>query len=157
MSTLRPIQSYKNIVVNGPVSQSAATNISDVFILGKDLQNISGGVNEVPTGNKVDSIDVQCSFTNLVSVSANLVFSIQSIHSGQSVITPNGQSGSPQRNQVYYTRNLFLGKDQNSNFHFRFKIPKKYGRIREGDQWILVFRCDTVFASVTQMIYKHYG
>ncbi len=102
------------------------------------------------------SLDVQMAFTNLVAISANLVFTVQLFKAGLGLVPPNAQGGNNQRNQVLYTRNLFIGQNQNSNFHFRVKIPKGRQRVGEGDSINLVYRCDAVFASVTQSIYKFY-
>ncbi len=157
MMSTRPIQSYKNITIDGPASRSAATNIVHVLSIGIDnYVGPTSANNEVPTGASVSSLDVQLAFTNLVSISANLVFTVQAFKAGLGVVTPNAQGGNAQRNQVLYTRNIFLGHDQNSNFHFRVKIPKGKQRVGEGDQINLVYRCDAVFASVTQAIYKFY-
>lgn len=154
---MSPIQSYKQQSVDGPASRSAATNINHEFIKGVD--NYTGptaGNNEVPTGATVSSVTILLCFTNLVSVSALLHFTIQLLRSGQSQIEPGAIGGSSQRNQNYFTMMKFLGQNQNSNFILNFKIPKGVQRIREGDKWRLVYRADAVFASATQVIYKYY-
>ncbi len=154
---MQPINSYKQVSVDGPASRVSATNIIHSVAEGVDNYTGPSAFNrEVPTGAKVMSIDLQCAFTNLVGISANMVLSVQIAYSNQSFITPNAQGGNNQRNQVFFTKNVFLGQNQNSNFHWRIKIPKRYQRIREGQFIAVVYRCDTVFASVTQAIYKFY-
>ncbi len=154
---MNPIQSYKQVAVDGPASRAAGTDINHVFVLGVDnYTGPSGALSEVPTGAKIGFVNILLCFTNLVSISALLHLNIQILRSGQSGVTPGAVGGNPQRNQVLHTMMKFLGHDQNSNFVLRVKIPKMYQRVREGDQWTITYRCDTVFASATQVIYKFY-
>lgn len=150
------IQSFKQIFIDGPASRAAATNIESNFLIGVD--NYTGPVanQQVPTGAVVKSIDLQIGMSNLVLVSANFVWTLQLLRSNQGAITPNSQGGDNQRNQVIYTRNVFVGQNQNYNPHVRIKIPPKFQRIREGDLWKIVSRADAVHASVIQVIYKFY-
>lgn len=152
-----PVQSFKQIGIDGPASRAAATNI--VSTLSNGLDNYAGPTAnnyEVPTGAIIKSINVQCCLMNLVSQVTNVVVSLQLKRDGQSVVTPNAQGGNAGRNRVFYTKQLFIGKDQQNNLEWNFKIPKKYQRVRETDQWSLVMRGDTVFSSVVQWIYKFY-
>lgn len=151
------VQSYKQIYINGPASGAASTNIDSSFANGVD--NYSGPTannNEVPTGAVIKEVDCQVALSNLVAVTDNVVISIQHTRSGQTPITANAQGGNPQRNQVHYTKNIFVGKEQNTNLHWKFKIPKKYQRVREGDNWYLTLRSDQTFAYLVQCIYKFY-
>ncbi len=157
MSSMSPIQSYKQISVDGPASRAAATNIVHNLVIGID--NYAGPTavnNEVPTGAKITSVLLLLGFTNLVSVSALMHLNVQFLRSGQAAITPGAIGGNPQRNQVTDTRMFFIGQNQNSNFMMLVKVPKMFQRIREGDVWKLVYRNDAVFASATQAIYKFY-
>ncbi len=154
---MSPIQSYKNIPIDGPASRAAATNIFHQVLIGvDDYSGPTASNNAVPTGAKVSSLLIFACFTNLASVSSLLHFNIQILRAGQLIVTPGAVGGDPQRNQVVFTHMAFLGKDQNSNFVFRIKIPPGMQRVREGDSWLIVYRSDTVFASATQSIYKHY-
>ncbi len=154
---MQPIQSFKQVAVDGPASRAAATNIIHTILLGVDNYTGPGaGNNAVPTGAKVMSIVIMAAFTNLVSVSALLHFDVQCFRSGSPVVTPGSVGGDPNRNQIIHTRMVFLGQNQNSNWMFRIKIPKQYQRIREGDAFQIVYRADAVFASATQVIYKFY-
>jgi len=156
-SNLAPINSYKQISIDGPASRAAATNIAHIFVLGVD--NYTGPTasnKEVPTGAKIMSLLIFFAATNLVSVSSLLHLTVQLVRSGQAFQTAGAIGGNPQRNQVIFTHMAFLGKDQNNNYVFRIKIPPIFQRIREGDQWGLHYRTDTVFASATQVIYKFY-
>ncbi len=152
-----PIQSYKQITVDGPASRAAATNIIHTIVQGTD--DYSGplaGNNQVPTGAHISSVLVMLAFTNLVSVSALVHLHLQCFRSGSGVVTPGVVGGNALRNQVIATRMFFIGKDQNNNLMYQIKIPKIYQRIREGDSFALIYRCDAVFASATQAIYKFY-
>ncbi len=154
---MNPIQSYKQVTVDGPASRAAATNINHQLVVGVDDYTGPTGTNAaVPTGAKIMSILVMASFTNLVGISSLLHLNVQLRRSGIGIVTPGVIGGVPERNTVIFTAMKFLGKDQNSNFMWRLKIPRIYQRIREGDIWTLVYRADTVFASATQCIYKFY-
>lgn len=151
------INSYKQVAVDGPASRAAATNITHNVAIGiDDYSGPTANNNEVPTGAVIKNITFLLCFTNLVSVSALLHLNIELKLSGQSSVTPGVVGGNPQRNQVYHTMMKFLGQNQNHNFVVNFKIPKRVQRVREGNVWQLVYRCDTVFASATQAIYKFY-
>lgn len=152
-----PIQSYKQVTIDGPASRAAATDINHRIALGVDNYTGPSAANEeVPTGAKISSIDVQIAASNLVSVTSLLFITVQFVRSGQGIISPNSQGGNPQRNQITYTRMVMLGKDQNNNFHFRVRVPRMYQRMREGAFISIVTRADTVWASATQAIYKFY-
>ncbi len=154
---MQPIQSFKQITVDGPASRAAATNITHRFVLGID--NYAGPTatnDEVPTGAKVMSATLFMSFSNLVSINALLHYHIQCLRFGGAIVTPGVQGGSPLRNTVIHTGMLFIGKEQNTNLQLNIKIPRIYQRIREGDQFFIVYRCDAVFASATEVLYKFY-
>ncbi len=156
MRAMNPIQSFKQVFIDGPASRAAATKIDSNFLVGVDNYTGPVGNQNVPTGAKVMSIDLQIGVTNLVGISSNFVWTVQLLRSAQGSITPNAQGGSPQRNQVIYTRNVFVGQFQNYNPHIRVKIPPKFQRVREGDIWKIVTFSDTVHASIIQVIYKFY-
>ncbi len=151
------IQSYKQVSVDGPASRAAATNIAHAFVIGVDnYTGPSATNNEVPTGAKISSVTILASFTNLVAISALLHFNIQLLRTGMTGITPGSVGGNANRNVVIHTDMKFIGKEQNTNIRLRIKIPPMFQRIREGDAWQLMYRCDAVFASATQAIYKFY-
>ncbi len=155
MSAKRPIQSFKQIFIDGPASRVAATKIDSNFLVGVDNYTGPTGNQNVPTGCTVSSIDVQIGAHGSVSL-INYVWTLQLLRSAQGSIAPNAQGGSPQRNQVIYTRNVMLANNSNYNPHVRLKIPPKFQRVREGDIWKIVSVGDTAYASVIQVIYKFY-
>ncbi len=156
-ASLNPIQSYKQVSVDGPASRAAATTIVHTILGGTDdYSGPTGSNSEVPTGAKVMRLLIFAAFTNLVSVSSLLHFNLVCLRSGMTPPTPGAVGGNPTRNTVLMTQMKFLGKDQNSNFMWSVKIPNIYQRIREGDLWQIIYRADAVFASATQVIYKFY-
>ncbi len=154
---MNPIQSYKQISVDGPASRLAATNIVHSIVVGVDNYTGPTGSNaQVPTGCTINSLLLMLNFGSIVSPATNLHFTVQLLRSGQGQVTPGSVGGSPQRNQVIYTEMLFITAQQSINQVVRLKIPKMFSRIREGDTWQLVYRGDTIFTSATQVIYKFY-
>ncbi len=154
---MSPIQSYKQITVDGPASRAAATNIIHGIVNGVDNYTGPSAANsEVPTGAKIMNVTIFMCFSNLVSISALLHYNIICLRQGISTTTPGAVGGTPTRNTVIHTGMIFIGKEQNTNLILSIKIPRIYQRIRESDQFQIVYRCDAVFASATQAIYKFY-
>ncbi len=156
--TARPIvQSFKQISVDGPALRLAATNILHSLVIGVD--NYAGPTvanNEVPTGAKIFNIILFLSLGSIASPATTLHFTVQCLRSGQGQVPPGTQGGNPQRNQVIHTEMFFVTAQQSINRTMIIKVPKQYQRIREGDIFQLVYRGDTVFTSITQVIYKFY-
>ncbi len=151
------VQSYKQISVDGPASRAAATNIVVPILLGVDNYVGPTALNrEVPTGSKVMSFLLMVTFSNLVSISALIHMHVQFKRSGSATVTPGAVGGDPLRNQITTTRMFFIGKEQNTSMVILVKVPRLYQRIREADDWVLTYRCDAVFASASQAIYKFY-
>ncbi len=151
------IQSYKQVRTDAPASRLANTSIPTVLVKGVD--NYAGptaAFNEVPTGAIVKYIDIQHSCSNLVSNNQFFWITIQHTHSTQNTIDERTVGGDPQRNQVFMQKLFMLGKDQNSNRNYRFKIPKKFQRVRESDEWVFTRQSDKVFTDTLLTIYKFY-
>ncbi len=109
-----------------------------------------------PTGCVIKFFEIQTAIQNLTGGATFIHFIIQRTHSGQSALAANIVGGNPQRNQVFFQKLVGLGTDQNGNWTFRFKVPKKYQRLREGDNWSFGSTVDTSHSSATQVIYKFY-
>lgn len=153
------VQSYKKVLNFAPASHAAAGNIHNVIMTGVD--SVAAGQTgptdqNVPTGSLVKYIEIQHSFVNLVSVASFMHIAIQRTHSGQVPIAANAVGGNPQRNQVMHLQMVNLGADQNGNRKYGFKIPKKYQRVREGDNWVFTVVCDTIWTDALQVIFKFY-
>ncbi len=153
------IQSFKKVLNGAPASRAASTDITRFLSTGTDsvaAGQTSVGDALVPTGSIIKFIEIQWSASNLAAVACFVHVCIQQTHAGQSPVSPLTVGGSPQRNQVFFQAMYLIGKDQNSNHVFRFKVPKKFQRVREGDNWQFVTNGDTVYADATQVIYKFY-
>ncbi len=113
--------------------------------------NIDGNV---PTGSKIKFIELQFSVSNLVSSTAFINCSLQYVLSSQSTVNPDAVGGNTQRNQVLHQDLFSVGADQNSTHKFKFKIPPKFQRIREGMKWFLVWSTTASVNRSWQAIYK---
>lgn len=156
--SLTPVQSFKKVLNQAPTSESVTTHELN---LSTGTDSVAAGQTSatdaaVPTGSIIKYFEIQYSCANLVSVALFLHMSIQQTRSGQIAIAPNAVGGDPQRNQVHFLKMSQIGKDQNANYIFRFKIPKKFQRVREGDNWKFVWANDQICTDALQVIYKFY-
>ncbi len=154
---MRPvIQSYKQVQLHAPLSVAAGVK---GYTLTSVLDNYAGPTalnKEVPTGAIMKSITIMGGVTNLVNATMFVAMSLQLLRSGQSQVDPLSVGGSPQRNQVFWTSYKMIGQSQNSNMNLTFKIPKRFQRCREGDNWKLVVNADLVSGQSFYVIYKFY-
>lgn len=153
------IQSYKKVLNHAPASVAAATQSNKSISTGVD--SVAAGQTsvtdaQVPTGSIIKFVEIQLSVQNLVNVAAFGHVAIQLLHSGQGQVAPNASGGSAQRNQVFHLDMFSVGQNQNVNRKYRFKIPPKFQRVREGDTWQISFTCDQIRTEAYQMIYKFY-
>ncbi len=154
------IQSFKKVLNFAPTSHAAAADITFTAVVGTD--SVAAGQTaitdtQVPTGSVVKYIEWQLSASNLVSINNFLHWSVQSLYGGQSAfIAANVVGGSNQRNQVFKQGLRVLGQNQNTNITIKFKIPRKFQRVREGGQWALQITADAVWTDACQVIYKFY-
>lgn len=102
------------------------------------------------------SLLIMVTFSNLVAISALLHMHVQFKRSGMPTVTPGVVGGDPNRNTIVSTKMFFIGKEQNTSLVFLVKVPRIFQRVREADDWVLAYRCDAVFTSATQCIYKFY-
>ncbi len=152
------VQSYKKVLNFAPSSKSPG-NTFDIIATGVDsVAAGQTGVTDanVPTGCVIKFFEIQTAVQNLTGGALFLHFIIQRTHSGQSALAGNIVGGNPQRNQVFFQKLVALGTDQNGNWLFRFKVPKKFQRVREGDNWSFGTTGDAVHSSSTQVIFKFY-
>lgn len=151
------VQTFKKVLNVAPASHAAAGTFSQALSVGQDSvaagQTTAQDAN-VPTGSIITEFVIQYSFVNLVAIASFMHWSIQRIESGQGTIAPNAVGGDPQRNQVHLQGQVCLGQNQNGNREIRFKVPKKYQRVKEGSQWVFRSTCDTIWTDALQVIYK---
>lgn len=153
------IQSYKKILNYAPASHSANTDIPFNVSLGKD--SVAAGQTgvtdqDVPTGSIIKSFEIQWSGQNLVNIAGFLHVTIALLNSQQVNIPPNTVGGNPIRNQIFYQRMKSIGQNQNTDFSLKFKVPRKFQRVREGSFWVFTVRCSVVWTDACQIIYKFY-
>ncbi len=153
------IQSFKKVINHAPASRTVTTVHQFPMVLGTD--SVAAGQTSVtdtavPTGSIVKYIEIQFNATNLTSQSAYFWATLQVKHSGQPIISGRLVGGSPQRNQIYRQLQFVIGLDQNSNHVWKWKVPKRFQRVREGDAWNFTLESDVVHNSAVQIIYKFY-
>ncbi len=152
------IQSYKKVINVAPASYTAGAN--NIFaITGVDAvaagQTSATDVN-VPTGAIVKYIEFQQTIINLSPSAAFIHVAIQYRENAQASVNANVVGGNPQRNQVLHQTLFGIGEDQNNARVYRFKVPKKFQRIREGRSWILAWQTSETVSMAAQVIYKFY-
>lgn len=153
------IQSYKKVLNIAPTSRAAVTVLNNAITTGVDSTaagQTSATDGNIPTGSVVKFIEIQYNCQNLVGIAAFLNIGIQQLHSGQTVVDPRVVGGDPQRNQMHFQKQYCIGQNQNVNITLKFKIPKKYQRVREGDTWNFTRVSNQVFTDTMQVIYKFY-
>ncbi len=153
------IQSYKK-VLNVAGSSHAAAAV-EVMTLTQGVDSVAAGQTsvtdaQVPTGAIIKYILIQFSAANATSALAFLHLSVQLLRSGQSAISPLVIGGNPQRNQVFHQDLMTLPANASINRTIRFKVPKSFQRVREGDKWIINRSADLVWGDALQVIYKFY-
>ncbi len=156
---MRPIvNSFKKVINIAPASVTAGVNVHSIS-LGKD--DISGKQttaidSEVPTGAVIKFIEIQHALANLAAAGAHIHVAVQRIHASQSIVNPDVVGGNDQRNQVFIQRLYQVGQNQSDSKVYRFKIPKKFQRVRAGDSWQFVWKNTNTVSSALQAIYKFY-
>ncbi len=152
------IQSYKKVINHAPASFTAGTN---VYAMTLGVDSVAAGQTgptdtNVPTGSVIKYLEIQLALANLGVNASFIHIAIEQIHSGQSVIAPNVVGGDPKRNQVFYQQLFQLGADESFYRTFKFKVPKSFQRVREGDNWQFVWNSDATVSGSCQIIYKFY-
>lgn len=152
------IKSYKKVIFLADAGFTAGFH-NDFIASGIDAiaagQTSATDIN-VPTGSIIKQFEVQFACSNIVSGNNYVNCSIQYALANQSHINPDVVGGNSQRNQVLHMDNFSVGADQNSTHKFKFKIPKKFQRLREGMVWSLVWSNNASLNRQTQIIYKFY-
>ncbi len=153
------IPSYKKVLNDAPASRTPATNIT--LNLAKGVDSLAAGQTgpidaDVPTGCVIKFFEIQWSFANLSGGNCFIHTTIQKLRANQGGIAPNVVGGNPQRNQVFHQTMRSIGTDQNGNAVLRFKVPRMFQRMREGDVWQFSRTGTAVFTDALQVIYKFY-
>ncbi len=149
---------FKKVINHAGASIAAGTLTPDLIAQG--LDSVSPGQTSatdttVPVGVKLSTIDVQYTFGNLAAAVSTIHWTLQIRRGGQTAfVHPQLVGGDNQRNQVFKQLLRSAGQNQNVVIHLRFKIPKMFRRVRDGDIWGVNWICDTVIGRTAQMIYK---
>ncbi len=156
-SGMRPIvHTFKKILTESQAGFSAGTNTEtliagvDSIALGQTTQTDAN----VPTGSIIKYIECQFSCNNSTANQCYVTCTLQYTLSDQAVVSPILAGGNSQRNQIMHMDLFSVGQDQNSTHKFKFKIPPKFQRIREGMQWLLVWQNSATVNRQLLTIYK---
>ncbi len=152
------IQSFKKVLNIAPASVTAGTNVV-ALSLGTD--SVAAGQttttdNAVPTGSIIKFFEIQHALGNLASTACFIHMAIELLHDGQSLVSPNVIGGNKRRNQVFHQALYQVGLDQSNTRTYKFKVPKKYQRVREGDAWQFIWLNSETVSSAVQVIFKFY-
>ncbi len=156
-STPRPIVHTFKKVLNFLPASFAAGFTNEPFALGKDSQTLEQVTNidgDIPTGAILKYFEIQFALANLVEAACFINCTIQYKLAGQSFIDPDAVGGNNQRNQVLHQDLFSVGGFQNSTHKFKFKVPKKFQRMRENMEWSLVWSTTASINRMSQIIYK---
>ncbi len=155
-SVPRYSKKYKKVLDYATTSIAAGTKTDYTLVFGTDSIAVgqTGPTDvAVPTGAHITGFLVMFTSTNLVSITANTHIAFQLTRSGQSTVDPRLVGGNPQRNQVFKQALFTVGQNQNSNHQWYFKIPKMFGRVREGDGWHFTVFNDVIATQTVKIIY----
>ncbi len=151
------VQSYKK-VQNSAIASFSPGFQSEFLVQGVD--HFTGQLTAVdanaPTGSIIKYIEIQFACANLVETACFVNCTVQYTLDGQTVIDPDQVGGNARRNQVLHQDMFSVGGFQNSTHKFRFKVPKKFQRVREGMDWVLVWSNSATVSRNVQTIYKFY-
>lgn len=150
------VKTFKKIINSAQASVTSGNNIETVAI-GVDAispKQTSSIDIDVPTGSRIRYIEFQFACVNLTAGAVMINASIQYKLSGQSFVDPNLAGGHPQRNQIMHQIMYSASPDQNASRVFKFRLPPKYQRIREGMSWGLVWNGSGTVTRIVQTIYK---
>lgn len=152
------VQSYKKILYIVNASFSAGFQNEEIAL---GVDSVAAGQTsatdvQCPTGCIIKYIEVQFAAHNIVAGPCYLNCTLQYRLQSQAGIDPRLMGGNAQRNQCLHMDNFSVGQHQNSTHKFKFKIPKKFQRLREGMKWTLVWSNTATVNREIQIIYKFY-
>ncbi len=157
-SSPRPTARYgKYIVFVAGASEAAGLTATTMF-KGVDAATLGQtGVTDVdvPVGARIEQVEIFMPKVNLGAATANfIVWSIQRTLFGQSVLDPITAGGKANRKNILLTGVVGLGAGQNNSLHVKYRIPKKFQRIGDGDVWSLVTNNGLAVSTMYYIIYK---
>ncbi len=147
----------KYIIVEGPQTDAAGLIVTPLAIGTDNATAGQTGVTDtaIPVGAKIVSMDIWMPKVNLGAASANFItWSIQHLQQGQGVVNPISAGGSPLRKNIVLSGVIGLGTGQNNNLHIKFKVPKRFQRMGDGDSWQLCVDNTSAVSTLYYIIYK---
>ncbi len=133
----------------GTVSFELAKGVDD-----ETLGQTNGQDTSVPTGVKIKQFNIMSCWGSITGVSTFLHWSIQRLSSSQNAIDPTAVGGNALRTNVMMQGMSCIGDRQNATVDIKYKVPKKFWRIRDGDRWMFTTKSSTNVDTVKQCIYK---
>ncbi len=152
------IQSYKKVI--NVIPASYGPGFSNI-IFAQGTENATVGQNNatdgaVPTGAIIKYVEVQFNCINIVAGACFINTSLQYKLVGQNFVDPGIIGGNKQRNQVIHQQYYSAGENQSTSRTFKFKIPKRFQRVREGMDWSFTWSNSATVSAGAQVIYKFY-
>ncbi len=153
---VRPmVRTAKYIVVTAAASEASGTN-AVTFMKGKDdttLGQTSVTDNNVPVGARITKVEMFMPKVNLTATANFVTWSITRSLSGQAVINPVVAGGDPLRKNILLTGVVGLGDGQNNSLHVKWKVPRRFQRVGDGDLWIVVNNNESAVSTFYYFIY----
>ncbi len=150
-------KTFKKVLNFAPSSHGAGVIVDNQLCLGTDAIAIGQTTPTdatVPTGSIIESFVVQYGAVNLSAISCFHHYAMQYTIGSQSLfVPPNLVGGNNQRNQVIKQNQHSMGQGQNYNVILRFKIPRKFQRIKEGMRWTFSSVATSAITDSIQVIY----
>ncbi len=153
------IQSFKKVINSGPSSLPVGLT---AFTIAQGQDSVAAGQTGpsdgvVPTGCIIKYFEVQHAIGNgTAGAPAFIHTGIMQTNDGQSIVNPASVGGNPRRNQVFHQALFQLGTNQSNNRVYKFKVPKRFQRMREGTVWTFAINSDVICSNAIQVIYKFY-
>ncbi len=150
-------RSFKKVLNFAPSSHAAGLQVDNILVQGVDSATLgqTGATDgTVPTGSIVSEFVIQYAAVNLAAISNFHHFIIQYTIGSQSLFVPcNAAGGNNQRNQIMLQGMRSMNESQNYNITMRYKIPRKYQRVREGMFWTFSVLGTSATTDSLQVIY----
>ncbi len=150
-------RTYKKVLNFAPASHAAGLAVNNIIVQGVDSATLgqTGATDgTVPTGAIVEEVIIQYGVANLAAVACFHHFCIQYVVGSQSLfVPPNLVGGNNQRNQVLLQGMSSIGQGQNKQINLRYKIPRRFQRIKEAEQIVFSILGTTAITDSLQIIY----
>ncbi len=149
-------RSRKYQVVVAPASESAGkidfqvVRALDDEVLGQTSVTDS----DVPVGAKVTEIRIRWEGVSLANVAVIGHWSLQRIDALQPTLDPAVAGGDPLFKNIMLSGMKSVGLNQNSSLNIRYKVPKKFWRLADGQRWFFVTNFNNVMTVSKEAIYK---